>query len=92
MLVMAFNRVVRVTPFGVIEPTSLYCISVSYYFCAGYISDAQNERTNRITWCTINAQEQSKCLNLSAAVARDKYKFNSKDFMELMCKQVHNIF
>lgn len=55
--------------------------------CTGYVSDVHNDKSSRITWCTLNVQEQSKCLNLSAAVARDRQKFD-KDFMELVCKQV----
>jgi len=61
----------------------------SYKPLTGYISDLQNEKINRITWCTLNIQEQSKCLNLSAAVNRDRQKFYSRDFMELVCKQVN---
>ncbi|XP_060870833.1 transferrin 2 [Metopolophium dirhodum] len=55
-------------------------------FVHGYISDLQNDKINRITWCTLNVQEQSKCLNLSAAVNRDRQRFNPRDFMELVCK------
>lgn len=65
----------------------LYCC---YNLFTGYISDFQNEKSNRITWCTLNAQEQSKCLNLSAAVNRDRNLFYIKDFMELICKQVNS--
>lgn len=64
------------------------------YYCnnlfTGYISDFQNEKSSRITWCTLNAQEQSKCLNLSAAVNRDRSLFYIEDFMELVCKQVNS--
>lgn len=56
----------------------------------GHISSyLQNDKfNNHITWCTLNAPEQSKCLNLSAAINKDRQRFNPKDFMELMCKQV----
>lgn len=64
-------------------------ICLFYKSFTGYISDLQNDKTNRITWCTLNIQEQSKCLNLSAAVNRDKQKFNPRDFMELVCKPVN---
>lgn len=59
-----------------------------YNLFTGLISDFQNEKSNRITWCTVNVHEQSKCLNLSAAVNRDRSLFYIKDFMELVCKQV----
>ncbi|XP_050420671.1 melanotransferrin [Adelges cooleyi] len=59
-------------------------------FLHGYISDQLNEKSSRLTWCTINSQEQSKCLNLSAAVNRDRQKFYQRDFMELICKQGSN--
>lgn len=52
------------------------------------MSNVQNDKSNHITWCTLNIEEQMKCLNLSAAVNRDKYKFDSRSFMELFCKQV----
>lgn len=50
----------------------------------------RNDKSNRLTWCTINAEEQAKCMNLSAAVNRDKAKFGLNDFMELICYQVNN--
>ncbi|VVC43089.1 Transferrin,Transferrin family, iron binding site,Transferrin-like domain [Cinara cedri] len=62
-------------------------VLLNIIFVNGYISNVQNDKSNRITWCTLNVEEQMKCLNLSAAVNRDKYKFDSRDFMELFCKQ-----
>lgn len=59
------------------------------YLHVGYISNVKNDKSNHITWCTLNAEEQSKCLNLSAAVNRDRFKFDHRDFMELFCKQVY---
>ncbi|XP_016660805.1 melanotransferrin-like [Acyrthosiphon pisum] len=55
-------------------------------FVHGDISDQQDDKINSITWCTLNVQEQSKCLNLSAAVDRDRQRFNPSDFMELVCE------
>ncbi|XP_025413033.1 melanotransferrin [Sipha flava] len=77
------------TPKNSFASATTVCLVLAAYvaFAYGYISDMQNDKTSRLTWCTINAQEQSKCLNLSAAVNRDKQKFNPKYFMELVCKQ-----
>jgi hypothetical protein len=59
-----------------------------------YIAGQQNvEDSNRIVWCTINSEEQRKCLNFAQAVERDWNLFGSAA-MRLECKQVctnHNI-
>ncbi|CAI6351931.1 unnamed protein product [Macrosiphum euphorbiae] len=61
-------------------------VSANIAFVHGDISDLQNDKMNCITWCTLNVQEQSKCLNLSAAIDRDRQRFEPQDFMELVCK------
>jgi hypothetical protein len=56
-----------------------------------YIAGQQNvEDSDRIVWCTVNSEEQQKCLNFAQAVERDWNLFGSAA-MRLECKQVCSV-
>lgn len=69
--------VIRCNLFWIIFPCLLF-----------YVAGQQNvEDSNRIVWCTVNSEEQRKCLNFARAVERDWNLFGSAA-MRLECKQV----
>ncbi|PNF26743.1 Melanotransferrin [Cryptotermes secundus] len=63
------------------------------YLFSGLIRNCEGqhnvEDSNRIVWCTINPEEQRKCLNFAQAVERDWNLFGSAA-MRLECKQGFN--
>lgn len=44
-----------------------------------------------MVWCTVNIEEQYKCLNFSAAIRDDAYLFRFEPYYHVSCRQVHSI-
>ena len=57
-----------------------------FFTAQNYLVDSSIGYSNNLTWCTVSAEEQNKCVAFSLAVERDISLFGG-DFKRLVCKQ-----
>lgn len=66
-----------------------HSIEFSHSIAQFYNSAYDEHKTQKLTWCTTSAEEQSKCQNFTLALERDRALFED-DFFNLTCKQAFN--
>lgn len=74
----------------------LYLFTFKFVWFASFIAQTNyvelRDKEKTIIWCTVGAEEQSKCRNFSLAVEKEAASLQYLEIRHLQCKQVNYAF